>query len=314
MFSCLIALALSRSALPDKPFLAHMRAHNVLYVGREYHLRLGIFQANLRYIREFNRRSAFSLSANGLACLTPSEYRALLGARPRAARAAPPPPRAGDPPPAVDWRAAGAVPPVRDQGSCGSDWAFAAISAQESRWNISGEPFVNLSEQNLVDCITKECYGCNGGWPQMALEWVRDNQGGKFARQDDYPYAGRQMLCAFDECDPVSAVVGVARLPAGDEGALEGAVADGPVAAVVDAGLASFQLYSSGIYNDAGCSSVAVNHAVAVVGYGADGGTDFWIVRNSWGTNWGEAGYIRISRNDGNKCGIATDVVYPLVK
>jgi cathepsin L len=99
----------------------------------------------------------------------------------------------------------------------------------------------------------------------------------------------------------------------GSEADLESAVAVGPVTAVIDAGLPSFQLYGGGIYDDEACSSIAVNHAVGVVGYGYDGGVAFWIVKNSWGGKWGEEGYVRISRNGGNKCGIATDVVFPVV-
>jgi cathepsin L len=161
-------LSASSLILPheEKSFLAHMRTHGLLFIGSEYHMRLGIYLANDRYVRAHNSgHSSFTLSLNRLATLTPGEYHQLLGTRggrssggiaftsPAHAR--------GDYDP-LDYRDEGVIQGVKDQGTCGASWAFAAISAEEAMFALSGQSLLNLSEQNLIDCVTTAA-GCNGG-------------------------------------------------------------------------------------------------------------------------------------------------------
>jgi C1A family cysteine protease len=127
-------------------------------------------------------------------------------------------------------------------------------------------------------------------------------------KSEDDPYVGRPSFCIYTSDLGVTNVTGWTQVVPGDEEALAEAVAEGPVAAVIDASHSSFQLYTGGIYDEPACSSVAVNHGVGIVGYG----TDYWIVKNSWGTAWGDAGYIRMTRNKKNQCGIATDAIFPI--
>jgi cathepsin L len=210
------------------------------------------------------------------------------------------------PPLSVDWRAQGAVTDIKDQLQCGSDWAFSATSAQESRHFIAHGELLVLSEQNLIDCL-KTCYGCDGGWPSAAYDGVIRQQDGHFTTSSHDPYVGYRSFCTYTSNVGVTNITGWTKIAQGDEAALAAAVAEGPVVAVIDASHSSFQLYTGGIYNEPACSSVAVNHGVGIVGYG----TNFWIVKNSWGVTWGETGYIRMTRNKKNQCGIATHVVFP---
>jgi cathepsin L len=314
LIALLVRLSLSATLLrEEKAFLAFMRRHHLTYVGAEYEQPRDIFISNLGRIREFNsQRHSFALGLTRQACMTPSKYRILLGCRPSANwhRIVAKGGSTDPPPPAVDWRDKGAVTDVKDQLQCGSDWAFSATSAQESRHFIARGELLVLSEQNLIDCL-KTCYGCDGGWPSAAYDGVIREQGGHFMTSEDDPYIGRPSFCTYTSDAGVTNITGWTKAAPGDEAALMAAVAEGPVTAVIDASHTSFQLYSTGIYNEPACSSVAVNHGVGIVGYGTEVNTDFRIVRNLWGITWGEGGYIRMSRNRKNQCGIATDAVFP---
>ena len=169
---------------------------------------------------------------------------------------------------------------------------------------------VSFSEQNLVDCDGKD-YGCNGGWPANAFEYTLNG----INRESVYPYRGRQQTCQYNSKKLGTKVNNWHYvIPTEDENAVQKAVAKiGPVSAVIDAGRYSFQFYSSGVYDEPSCSSTVHNHAIAIVGYGKLNGKDYWIVKNSWGTSWGQQGYILMSRNKNNQCGIAYRVAYPLI-
>jgi len=121
-------------------------------------------------------------------------------------------------------------------------------------------------------------------------------------------------VCKYDEYGAVANVAGYVQMPAGDEEFLREAVAAiGPISVAIDASSTTFQFYKGGIYDEKKCSDIHLNHAVLLVGYGSDiVGKDYWIVKNSWGTSWGEEGYIRMSRNNNNQCGIATESTYPI--
>ncbi|XP_071825259.1 cathepsin L-like peptidase [Apostichopus japonicus] len=208
-------------------------------------------------------------------------------------------------PNAVDWRDKGYVTPVKDQGQCGASWAFSATGSIEGQHARSVGTLTALSEQNLIDCVPSS--------GDAAFEYVKENGG--IDTEESYPYEGQQGPCRFDPKHVGAKVTGYVDIPTGDEHALAIACATtGPIAVVIDASHGSFQLYESGVYDERSCSSTEVDHALLVVGYGTDPeGGDYWIVKNSWGLSWGQQGYIWMSRNKDNQCGIATAASYPTV-
>jgi cathepsin L len=322
MFAALVAVGSCSlvSAHEEKLFLEHLRQNGLLYTGNEYQFRLGIFLLNQQIVREVNAANrGFRLGLNSLSTLTPTEYRALLGYKPGARPATKFGKTLETTPIKLvewDWRDSGAVQIVKDQGGCGADWAFAAIGAAESKFFIRTETLYNLSEQNLIDCSAFDA-GCDGGTPGSAYEYVLGYQDGLFATADQYPYTGVQGVCSYDKATISDSAYlfnyGFISKP-GDEDELLAIVASGPAAIAIDASHDSFQLYKSGIFDEPGCSSTDLDHVVLAVGFGADqSGTQYWIVKNSWGTAWGDNGYIFMSRNKKNQCGIATDVVVPLL-
>jgi cathepsin L len=214
------------------------------------------------------------------------------------------------PPDAVDWRQQGYVTGVKDQGICGSCWAFSATGALEGQWFRKTGNLVSLSEQNLVDCDAAD-YGCKGGWPYKAFEYIITNNG--IDTEQSYPYDGTDMPCRFN-----ASTVGVTcsdwKLMPPTESVLKQAVAElGPISVGIDASRPSFHFYKSGIYVEPMCSHV-LTHAVLVVGYGRVNGQDYWLLKNSWGSvSWGIHGYMLMARNMNNLCGIADCAVYPVV-
>ncbi|KAL3285479.1 hypothetical protein HHI36_000011 [Cryptolaemus montrouzieri] len=207
----------------------------------------------------------------------------------------------------IDWSERGAVTNVKDQGHCGSSWAFSATGTMEGQAALQLKQHLFLSEQNLIDCVTEEYggNGCNGGDIIGAYLYV-DYYG--IDSEDNYNYHGHQYNC--QQKNAVFYVAGYEEVER-DEHSLQQATAKvGPISVGIDA-TNKLQNYISGIFIDDTCSN-QTNHAVLVVGYGSEGGLDYWIVKNSWGVNWGEQGYFRLIRNS-NACGIATMGSYPLV-
>ncbi|XP_030596564.1 cathepsin S, ortholog 1 [Archocentrus centrarchus] len=214
-------------------------------------------------------------------------------------------------PQSVDWRKAGLVGPVRNQGLCGSCWAFSSLGALEGQLKKHTGVLVPLSPQNLVDCSTKDGnLGCRGGYITKAYSYIIRNRG--VDSESVYPYEHKNGKCRYSIQGNAGYCSNFHILPSGDEKILQSAVASvGPIAVAVNAMLESFHLYKGGLYDVTSCNPKLINHAVLVVGYGTDAGRDYWIVKNSWGTAWGEGGYIRLARNKNNLCGIASFPVYP---
>jgi len=196
----------------------------------------------------------------------------------------------------VDWRSQ--MNPVKSQGNCGSCWSFAATATIEGRYAIKHGSKVTLSEQQMVDCATA-CNGCGGGWASRALQYVQ-SAGGQMSAAS-YPYRGVKGGCRFSSGSVQAKVTGVSGVSNA-----KSALASGPVAIYLEANR-GFQAYGGGIFNGA-CGQY--NHAVTAVGWGSSGGVEYWIVRNSWGSGWGESGHIRIAIN--GACRITWDS-YPVV-
>lgn len=218
-----------------------------------------------------------------------------------------------DLPKSVDWREVGAVSSVKDQELCGCCWAFATIGAVEGqRFLKDCKPLISLSVQNLVDC-TESNVGCLGGVVDNAYQYIMDNNG--IATEESYPYKSMDSECKFNATSKVNITIrGYRDIDKGDEQQLQDALANvGPISVALQATHDSFQHYKSGIYHEPKCDPNKVDHGVLAVGYGADkDGQEYYIVKNSWGTKWGENGYVKIPRNKNNHCGIATQANYPI--
>jgi len=290
--------------------------HSKSYQGSEEFRRRSAFEENVKRITHHNLRhsmgqSTYTLGLNQFADMTNEEFRAMyLSHNFTAATGGPVHKMSGvKAPTSWDWRQKGAVTPVKNQGQCGSCWSFSTTGALECANFRKSQKLVSFSEMQLVDCSTQN-YGCNGGWPYVAMGYVK--QAGGIMTEAEYPYQPRQGTCEFDQEKTQGVCTGYTQIPRGDENSMMDALAaQCTISICVDASHYSFQLYSSGVYDEPACSSTALDHAIMAVGYGSTaGGQDYWIVKNSWGTGWGKQGYIWMSRNKNNQCGVATAAVY----
>ncbi|CAJ1978781.1 unnamed protein product [Sphenostylis stenocarpa] len=285
--------------------------------------RFQIFKNNVQFIESFNAAGGkpFNLSINRFADLHNDEFKALLingQKKERGVWTASKTSFRFDSvtkiPATMNWRKRGAVTPVKDQGTCRSCWAFSTVATIEGLHHIIKGELVSLSEQELVDCVRGDSDGCIGGYAEDAFEFIAKKGG--ISSETYYPYKGVNRTCKVKkESHGVAQIKGYEKVPVNSEKALLKAVAHQPVSAYVEAGGSAFQFYSSGIFT--GKCGTDTDHSVTVVGYGEAGdGTKYWLVKNSWGTEWGEKGYIRMKRDIHAKeglCGIATSALYPTV-
>jgi len=193
----------------------------------------------------------------------------------------------------------------------GSCWAFSAVGAMEGIHQITTGYLVSLSEQELVSCDTKgEDHGCGGGYMEEAFEFVIRNGG--ITTEANYPYEAVDGICKV-AAYPMVQIKGYERVPPNSENALMLAVANQPVSVSLDAENRNFMLYAGGVYT--GTCGTQLNHGVTAVGYGTENGTDYWLLKNSWGIGWGDNGYVKMQRGVAAKeglCGIAMDSSYPI--
>jgi cathepsin H len=213
-----------------------------------------------------------------------------------------------------DWRTEGIVSPVKNQASCGSCWTFSTTGALESAHAQATGKMVLLSEQQLVDCAGEfNNFGCGGGLPSQAFEYIRYNGG--LDTEESYPYFAKDSSCKFRDSTVGAQVYDVVNITEGAENQLKHAVGTMRPVSVAFEVISDFRLYNAGVYTSPECHSgpQTVNHAVLAVGYGSDeNGTPYWIIKNSWGADWGLGGYFNMEMGK-NMCGVATCASYPVV-
>lgn len=310
--SGLIKLSQSQSITEFNDFVGK---YNKQYSSDEFDLRYDIFRNNLDFIRRYNSKGySWKLAPNEFTDLTWNEFKRdrmglFMRQNERVHRLSgvfdtP----FGELPEKVDWREKGVVNSVKDQGQCGSCWAFSTVGSIESAYAIKTGKLFSLSEQQLVDC--SRSYGnegCGGGFMDDGFQYVESTG---LCLEDDYVYTAEDGTCS-DTCKRYVSIRSFVDVPAQNETALTAAVFMQPVSVAIEADTSAFQFYSSGVFDDDSCGT-NLDHGVVVVGYGVESGKNYWLVRNSWGSSWGENGYIKISRGN-NRCGIAEQPSYPIV-
>jgi C1A family cysteine protease len=303
----------------DMEFLKFVSLHGKSYgTKEEFEFRSEIFKKTLANLSLENSRNenTFRLALNKFADWTPAEYRRMLSYRPLGKNNKVAAVSNVQLPTSIDWRDQNAINPVRDQGQCGSCWAFSAVGAMEPRIFIKGidkNGLLKLSEQQLVDCAGGSYgnEGCNGGDMGAAFQYAQDYG---MMNRTDYPYTAQDGNCAYN-ADKVNKgkPSGNTQVTPNSALALKTAIADGPVSVAIEADTFVFQFYSGGILNSASCGT-DLDHAVIAIGYGVDATKgEYYIVRNSWGPTWGLKGYVNIAggKDGAGICGIQSDASYP---
>jgi cathepsin L len=345
------------TAAADATFDKYLQQFDKVYTTEEYQERLALFQTRLAQIEAHN--VAFDngevthfQEINQFTDMTESEIARFRGykrhnrhASLNAPVVSEPLMNVGDLPNSVDWRKQNAVTPVKNQGGCGSCWAFASTETLESHWMINHGSLPVLAPQQLVDCTPNPDHcggtgGCEGATAELAYKYLTDiAKNGGLAAEASYPYTARDGTCRDSSVTAVASTTGFTKLSENNYTAVMNTVAlEGPIAVAVDASHWSF--YGGGIFDSCPISkNIDIDHLVQLVGYGVDAGTPYWLVRNSWGESWGERGYIRLKRyesadycgedntpSDGSgcsdgpptvkvcgNCGILYDTVVPIV-
>jgi KDEL-tailed cysteine endopeptidase len=286
---------------------------------QELESRFAVFRENLHNIITHNadRSQNFTMGVNQFTDLTPEEFKAQMirglkapvgsfgcGTFSNSASGAPA---------SIDWRTKGAVTTVKDQGQCGSCWTFSSTGAMEGAWAIAKGQLIDLAEQELVDCagLKYGSMGCNGGQMEGAFKFIIEN--GQCAASS-YPYTAKDGSC--HSCSAVAHATSCYDVKPNDQLSLKAAVAKQPIAVAIEADTKYFQSYSGGVLTSSSCGT-SLDHGVLAVGYGEENGQKYWLVKNSWGTSWGDQGYVKIGRsestNDAGICGIAMDPSFPTV-
>jgi C1A family cysteine protease len=302
-------------------FTKFVSQHNKQYAdATEFFERFNTFKANMNtIIAHQSTKASFSMAMNHFGDLTNAEFKSLYlnyNSALRTVKRNSTTPRQTfnmvDLPSSVDWPSKGVVTPVKNQGQCGSCWAFSTTGSLEAAHAIKTGKLVSLSEQELVDCAgSAGNQGCNGGLMDNAFTWIKSNGG--LCTESAYPYTAADGNCQKSSCTSAVSCSGHTDVQANDEAALAAAVTQQPVSVAVDAGGSAWQFYSGGVVSSA-CGT-QLDHGVLAAGYGTLGGADYWLVKNSWGASWGESGYIYLNKTSSSsapgECGIAMEPSWP---
>mmetsp|Transcript_72563 Transcript_72563/g.155422 ORF Transcript_72563/g.155422 Transcript_72563/m.155422 type:complete len:363 (+) Transcript_72563:92-1180(+) len=313
-----------------KAFARFEEEHGRLYHSiEEREARFNIFKANLDYIEAENAKGhRYSLGLTAFADQTADEvkesFSGLSGSAPKTQQLWGSLQHLGtdrysgsDLPVSVDWAASGAVTTPKNQGSCGSCWAFSTTGALEGAWEIATGKLVSVSEQQLVDCSRKFGeQGCSGGMMDGGFQYAETTA---MCSEASYPYEAKNGICRANatQCKvaiPKGGVVGFKDVKEDDEEALMDAVSQQPVSVAIEADEMAFQMYHSGVLT--GKCGARLDHGVLAVGYGMENGTKYWLVKNSWGPTWGVHGFVKVLRGKKGpgECGIKMNPSYPVVK
>ncbi|XP_030749405.1 cathepsin L1-like [Sitophilus oryzae] len=279
--------------------------------------RFAIFRDNLRSIERHNARyeqglETYTQGINKFADMTHAEFKAMLKLQYRGKPAMKSTknfelPKEATVPDSIDWREKNAVTEIKNQGFCGACWAFAVTGTTEGAYAIKTGNLTSLSEQQLIDCALEMNIGCQGGQLEENFPYIEEYG---LESEADYPFEGTDGTCRYDSTKVVTYVSSYVAFNGSEDKLKEAVGTAGPVAVGIDADY--IQLYESGIFSDSDCNPKALDHAVLVVGYGTENGTDYWLIKNSWGASWGESGYFRFLRGV-NQCGIQADNTYPII-
>jgi C1A family cysteine protease len=303
-------------------FSQWMLTYNKAYATAEEEAhKLAVFTQNFHFVNQWNSdpTQTSTVGLNEYADLNTEEFGALKGCLNMVQPSLEEPMTsaevtydAGALPASVDWRAKGAVTPIKNQGQCGSCWAFSTTGSLEGIYFISKGNLLSFSEQQLVDCSgSYGNEGCDGGWPFWALEYT-ESQG--IELESTYPYTAVDGTCAYNSSAVQYNNAGYGNVTKNNEVALATALVNQPISVCVEADQSVFQLYTGGIITSASCGT-QLDHAILAVGYSTQGKQEYWIVKNSWGTSWGLAGYVYIGKSSSTStngvCGIAMNPAYP---
>lgn len=286
-------------------FFGFIRKFGKTYTSvTEFQTRFRIFTSNLALVAELNTRDTATYGITEFMDMSPEEFRGkyLMNQLPSmdVSGGSPCEVKAGNVPATKNWVKEGKTTAVKDQEQCGSCWAFSVTENVESVWMIGGNKEAILSPQQVVDCDSKD-YGCGGGWPYYALQYIVD--AGGMDSEASYPYKAVNQQCAFKKTDVAAKISDWCYVTQSkDEEQMRKFVGTtAPPSVCVDA--SSWQFYTGGVLST--CSD-SIDHCVQLVGYDHDAtsGLDYWLLRNSWGTGWGESGFIKLARNQ-DTCAVA---------